>query len=163
MADVYFLLDMSSSMKGSMALYKILDFFTFQKPDMIVSLYFFNQATDRVVDRCRLSYINVDSIIDEYTPCGSTSLYDAIDFVVTDAELHAMRAPKIIIYTDGVDTSSKYCNIFQIKEGIRDLQKNGWTFVFMGASIEAYKSALDMGFHRKNTINCFEQLYEFFS
>ncbi len=65
MADVYFLLDMSSSMKNSMALYKLLDFFTFQKPDLVVSLYFFNQNTERVVDRCRLSFVNIDKVIDE--------------------------------------------------------------------------------------------------
>lgn len=167
MADVYFLLDMSSSMKDSMALYKLLDFFSFHDKNLIVSIYFFNQHTDCIVDRCRNGLINIDRVVDEYTPCGSTSLYDAIDFVVTDAELHAKSKPKIIVYTDGVDTSSKYCVKSQIRDGINELRKLGWTFIFMGATIEAYYSARDIGIPRSHTIDarkmdCFQELYDYF-
>ena len=89
-----------------------------------------------------------------YRPGGSgTALWDAIGHSIdaTDKRLSLLpdyaRASKVIfvIYTDGEENSSTRFNASRIKELIAARQKLGWDFIFLGAELNAYTIARNIG------------------
>lgn len=166
--DVYFLLDRSGSMSDSTVIHELTEFLKIQNQQNRISLFFFNQEVEKITSLQRVSMVNIEQIENLYIPCGSTSLFDALDYVVLDAEVNSDKPPVIVIYTDGVDTSSKTCRSFDVRSAVFELQKRGWTFIFMGASPESYQSAGTIGIPRTHTVDamrksCFNDLLEYFS
>lgn len=82
---------------------------------------------------------------EQYRPLGGTPLYDSVIETIRRQEAmlgHNKRAI-ICIQTDGEDTSgtsSRLC-----KTLIQRKIKEGWQFQFLGASIDIYSMAQDMG------------------
>jgi uncharacterized protein YegL len=86
---------------------------------------------------------------------GMTALLDAIGKTLVDAE-NAKGAKKrenlVIIYTDGLENSSKEFGKTQIAELRKKLEgKGNWTFTFMGADQDAFAEAGQYGFAAANT------------
>lgn len=90
---------------------------------------------------------NVKALDDEtYKPCGCTALYDAIGFTIKSLEEDLDReevTPGVVfvVITDGYNNASKEFTADHIKKMIADREKDGnWTFVFLGADIDAAKA-----------------------
>jgi hypothetical protein len=100
-----------------------------------------------------------DNINFNYTPSGSTALYDAIGEAVNHAQKYidtAIEKPQvinIIIMTDGHENSSKEYNSNTIKSLIKSHQDKGWEFIFLGANLDSILTGGDMGLQKEQCLN----------
>ena len=76
--------------------------------------------------------------MNDYEPCCSTPLYDAIGFTLTAMHKQIKDiedvAVVVTIITDGYENASKEYNGSSIKALVETLRKEGWTFTYMGAN-----------------------------
>ena len=108
-------------------------------------------------DRFDYVYRNVpisDAPMLKLEPRGMTALLDAIGKLVTEvgAELRArpehLRPGQVIVVitTDGHENASRKWTVQQVRELITQQQDQwGWTFIFLGANIDAIGTARDFG------------------
>lgn len=87
-----------------------------------------------------------------YIPGGMTALYDAIGATIHAIDrLEGVKKVAIAIITDGYENNSKEFHRKQIYDLVTSRQRKGWQFTFIGADIDAYGVAIDLGFNT-NTI-----------
>ncbi len=77
---------------------------------------------------------------DDYTPGGSTPLYDAVGATLSDLKATTKRSEDAIgsvtIITDGEKNSSTRYTLPQVAKMIEALKEQGWNFNFIGANID---------------------------
>lgn len=95
-----------------------------------------------------------------YSPNGGTNLLDAIGYTIdqVNTSLAARRKKDrpgviILIMTDGEENSSKTYTTEQIKDMVAAAEKADWSFVFLGANIDAFKTGATFGMNAFNTVN----------
>jgi hypothetical protein len=93
-----------------------------------------------------------------YRPRALTNLYDAIAKLIHDTEDYVKRmslAPRVMctIMTDGEENSSSEYTGAAIFKLIRDREKEGWAFVYLGANQDAWAASESIGIHRRNSAN----------
>ena len=90
----------------------------------------------------------------EYFVRGTTALLDAIGITITkigqklDAAAEAERPGKVlfVITTDGMENASKEYTADKVKSMIEhQKEKYSWEFLFLGANIDAVKTAMSFG------------------
>lgn len=91
-----------------------------------------------------------------FNPGGATNLYDTIGTRIqslrTKLSGWTEKPPVLfVVMTDGADNMSHQYNTASIKELVRELETQGWTFVFLGAYQSAFSTAEAMGFRPENT------------
>lgn len=116
-------------------------------------------------DRYELLYDNVDIkkvkpiTRAEWSPRGSTALYDAIGKTINDVENRYVKTEKrpdkvlVCIVTDGEENSSKEFRIEAIKKLIGEKEKEKWSFLYLAANQDAFSVGDGFGISRGNTIN----------
>lgn len=92
-----------------------------------------------------------------YQPRGSTALYDAIGNAIgrLDAVMQPADRALLLIATDGQENSSREFDWSRISALIAAHQppaRNNWTIVYVGAGLDAYKVAQNLGVRAGNTI-----------
>ena len=95
-----------------------------------------------------------------YTPNGGTNLLDAIGYTINQVnEALDQRKKKdrpgviILIMTDGEENSSRKYNSEQIKAMVKAAEKADWSFVFLGANIDAFSVGATFGMNTLNSVN----------
>lgn len=110
-----------------------------------------------------IAEIDVNKLVGRYHPRGGTALYDAIANTITEIEAllrkEARESEKVlvIVMTDGAENASKdyaahndgRARIFQLIKSYE--AKGNWTFVYLGANVDAYAEAGAMGISPGNT------------
>ncbi len=87
-----------------------------------------------------------------YRPSGGTALFDAIGNSVQTVSPDGFDKIITVIMTDGEENSSREWTMQAIRELIRTKEAAGnWTFVFMGANLEAFGQGAAMGVKRGNS------------
>lgn len=98
----------------------------------------------------------------EYYARGMTALLDAIGKTITEVEhrqnftCEADTPGKtiVVIITDGMENASREYRLSTVREMIRTQQeKHGWEFIFLGANIDAVKTAGNMGIAADRSVN----------
>ena len=105
-------------------------------------------------------HIKIDNVRpltqDEYYVRGCTALIDALGKTINKmkniARCEDCRV-MFIITTDGLENASKEYSGYQVKKLISQLTESGWEFIFMGANIDAVKTAGDYGIRPERTVN----------
>lgn len=87
-----------------------------------------------------------------YEPRGGTPLYDAIGECVRRVEVKD-RAVTVVVITDGEENASKEFTKDSIKKLISEKESAGWTFVFIGADIDAYSAGSTIGMSAMNSVS----------
>lgn len=93
-----------------------------------------------------------------YYPRGRTALYDAVGKTVLAVEKAIEeweRKPAVlnVIITDGYENSSKeFTNTEQMKELIERKENDGWTFVYLGSTMDTNEISREMGISSGNTL-----------
>lgn len=86
--------------------------------------------------------------IEDFQPCCSTPLYDAMGFTLTAMHKQIKDiedvAVVVTIITDGYENASKEYNGSSIKALVETLRKEGWTFTYMGANQDSMEVAMSM-------------------
>ena len=89
----------------------------------------------------------------EYNAYGSTALYDAVGSTIRHIEdVHRYirkedvpEAVLFIIITDGMENASREFYGSQVRSMVEAKKELGWDFVFVGAGIDAFQGARDIG------------------
>lgn len=89
----------------------------------------------------------------DYTPWGSTPLYDAVGSTLVDlkaiADTHEDATAVVTIITDGYENASTQYNLPALSKLISELKELGWAFNFIGANIDVDHVAASMNIDNK--------------
>jgi hypothetical protein len=124
-----------------------------------VSLYKFDGGNVNCVYN-RLPVATVSPLTrDTYNPNGMTNLFDAIGGVMMQinndfaSKKKADRDSVIInILTDGHENSSRSFRNHDVKQMVSKAQDKSWSFMFLGANIDAFAAGQTLGFTQRNTM-----------
>lgn len=100
---------------------------------------------------------------EEYYVRGSTALLDAIGKTITALDKEIDNKVLFVITTDGMENASIEFSKSQIKSMI---QNHNWEFIFIGADIDSYSEAGQLGFTKSRIANYdkssrgYEKLYK---
>jgi Mg-chelatase subunit ChlD len=83
--------------------------------------------------------------LEDYVPCCTTPLYDAMGFTLTSMQVYIKNIEDAVvvvtIITDGLENASREYSGKAIKNLVERLRGEGWTFTYMGANQDAGKVA----------------------
>lgn len=89
-----------------------------------------------------------------YRPQGLTPLYDAIAHSIKGAETAAQAKDVLcVIMTDGEENASHELSREKLLDLIQRKEKQGWTFVYLGANQDSWAVGQSIGLKRGNVIN----------
>ena len=96
--------------------------------------------------------------VDTYQPANMTPLYDAIGQTVTDTEKRLKEIkgkPTVlcVVQTDGWENCSQRFDLVKIRSLIEEKERDGWTFVYLGANQDAWSAGGTMGISVNNTLS----------
>ncbi|MBQ7593702.1 MAG: VWA domain-containing protein [Synergistaceae bacterium] len=146
MTDIIFLLDRSGSMKicedDAIGGYNsFLDIQKQENSEAYITTILFDNNYEILHDHVDIQEVNYITK-KEYFARGTTALLDAIGTTIN--RVSSANAIMIII-TDGLDNASKKFQIKDIYAMIDEKQKQNWEFIFLGANIDAIKTAGSIG------------------
>lgn len=127
--------------------------------DANVTTILFNESVHVVHDRVPIQHVPALTK-SEYIASGMTALYDAVGHAIDTVGQKLSQTPEkdrpsnviVVITTDGEENSSREYSGSRIKEMIEHQQsKYNWTFLFIGAGIDAYRSSSSIGIKSANT------------
>jgi len=129
--------------------------------DAVVTLALFNHKYDIAFSARQLGHVE-PLTRKVYSPHGGTALLDAIGRGIHELgrQLVAMeekdRPGKVIVavLTDGEENASFEYSREQIRKLIKErTEKDGWSFLFLGANIDAFAEARSLGVDPSNAFN----------
>lgn len=93
----------------------------------------------------------------DFKPRNTTPLYDAMAKMIAHIErMSSERADEdvaVVVFTDGGENASREFSRAAVFGLVEQKKKLGWTFVFLGANQDSYKSGGAVGFSRGSTTN----------
>ena len=164
--ELVFILDRSGSMSGleketMSGFNRLIEQQKEVKGEAVVSTILFDDRFEVLHNRLNIQNVHQMTPEDYYVR-GSTALLDAIGRSITKMrrvhkELAEELKPEKTIFfitTDGMENASKEFDYDKLKEYI-DLQKEkyGWEFIFIGANIDAIKTAERFGINQDRAVN----------
>jgi hypothetical protein len=95
-----------------------------------------------------------------YTPAGGTNLLDAIGHTIEQVNASLDKLKKkdrpgviVLIMTDGEENCSRRYNNDMVKAMVTAAEKADWSFVFLGANIDAFNVGAAFGMSTLNSVN----------
>ena len=131
-----------------------------QEGKCFVTTVLFDHEQQTLHDRVELQ--SVKPLTDEdYTVRGCTALIDAIGCTVKHIEdIHRYQRPDdvpantmFVITTDGMENASKEYTADKVREMIEQKKEQGWEFLFIGANIDAVRTAKGFGIRADRAVN----------
>jgi hypothetical protein len=116
----------------------------------LVSLTLFDSEVNEVCSAVPLREL-VDLSGTTYQPNGCTALYDAVGAAITRTDAliatKAVDAQRVLfaIITDGEENASRHYERDAIFDMVREHERAGWSFVFLGANIDSYAASRSVG------------------
>lgn len=165
LTEVVFILDRSGSMSGLESdtiggFNSMIKKQKKQEGEALISTILFSNESEVIHDRVDIKKIK-KMTGDDYVVGGCTALLDAIG----DAIHHISNVHKYIrkedvpehnlfvITTDGLENASHKYSYNKIQKIIKDKQKEGWEFLFLGANIDALETANNLGIKKEMAAN----------
>ena len=162
--ELVFILDRSGSMEGleSDTIGGFNGMLTQHKGDggnVLVSTVLFDHENEVIHDRVRIADVPTLTSKEYYTR-GCTALLDAMgDAIHHIKNVHKYARPEdrpartmFIITTDGMENSSTRYTADQVRAMVKQQEEAGWTFVFLGANIDAVQVAGGLGIRAENAV-----------
>lgn len=124
--------------------------------EICLTLVTFNSEKRKTIYRAK-KIEKVEPLTDEsYQPAAITPLYDAIGATMNQIENYTITKGMdtlFIILTDGEENASKEFSRSKIFGMIKEKEKLGWTFVFLGADRDSWLAHQQLGVIASNTMN----------
>jgi uncharacterized protein YegL len=166
LVEMVFILDRSGSMRGLEAdtvggFNSLIDKQKQATGEALVSLVLFDDQFEVVHHRRVIADLE-PLTKDTYYVRGSTALVDAVARGIekikhVHRQLGIDNTPEktmFVITTDGQENASKQYNTHQLKRLISEQQeKFGWEFLFLGANIDSFATAMSLGIQRNRAAN----------
>lgn len=111
---------------------------------------------EKWADDVPIADVKPQKIMQDYIGRGNTPMLDAIGHTVTQLEGKVGRGEKaiVVIMTDGQENSSTTWGYGTVKGLVKRLsRRKNWTFIFLGANIDAPMVAESMGMLRTNSMS----------
>ena len=165
LAELVFVLDRSGSMSGMER--SVVDGFNRLLEDQrrlpgraLVSVELFNDRFDVVYDREDIARVEPLSRA-SYRVGGCTALLDAVGRAIRyiasrQRETRPENRPErtlFVINTDGLENASREYTRWDICRMVREEERYGWEFMFLGANIDSYAEAGMLGIRPHLTCN----------
>ena len=124
-----------------------------EEGDALVSVVFFNDNQDVVLDRVDINKVK-ELTEDDYVCMSCTALLDAVgDSIKHIRNIHKYARKEdipektvFVIMTDGLGNASEKYRYHDVKRLIeRDKEESNWEFLFLGANIDAIGEAKNLG------------------
>jgi uncharacterized protein YegL len=150
-ADIIIALDESGSMEimGKEPIQAINSFLEEQKKIdscSLLSIYTFNNYVNTKVKNIALKDFQE---FKDYSPSGTTALYDAINTSIQDNKEKTNVV--FVIVTDGKDNSSKIV-LSEIKEKIKNQQEQyNWQILYLAANQDAFEAGCSMNIRNSSS------------
>ncbi len=125
------------------------------KSDAYVTTVLFSSDQKIIHDHQMINKVN-NMAKEDYVPLGGTALLDALGTAINDMSRINEKNDKDVIFfiiTDGEENSSSQFELTDIKRMIEAKKELGWKFVFLGANIDSFKVAGDIGIEKNNVRN----------
>ena len=151
MSSVIFLLDRSGSMESCRddVIGGFNAFVKDQDPGRRLTLIQFDHEYTLSYENVKMSDVG-PLTRDTYKPRGSTALLDSLGNLIKSSD----SLPKVVvIFTDGLENSSRSYTKAHIKDLIDQKSKDGWTFVYMGANQDSFAEAGSIGIAAAHTMS----------
>lgn len=124
-----------------------------------LSVTAFDTAFENWIINMPIASVDVPALIQRYQPRGWTALYDAIANTITRLESSKEGEDErflVVVMTDGQENSSVEYGGENGRRRLFDLvkayeAKGNWTFVYLGANVDAYAEAASIGIPTGNT------------
>lgn len=166
LTEIVFILDRSGSMSGLEAdtiggFNSLIQKQKKEEGEAFVSTILFDDRTEVLHDRENI--LNVEALTDkQYYVRGCTALLDAIGGAIHhigNVHKYAREEDRpektlFIITTDGMENASREYNYDKVKKMVeRQQEEFGWEFLFLGANIDAIKTAGNFGIKASRAVN----------
>lgn len=97
---------------------------------------------------------------EDYTAGGCTALLDAVGTTITSVRARQKTMNEkpchtiIVIITDGAENASREYSYMEVQKMIRNRKRNsGWEFIFLGANIDAARTACSIGINEDRAVD----------
>lgn len=164
--ELVFIFDRSGSMSGLEAdtiggFNSMIEKQKKEKGEAVVTTVLFDNQIETIHDRAELKTIT-PMTDKEYFVRGMTALLDAVGSTIQHIDhVHKVigddNIPEytvFVITTDGLENASKEYSAEKVKKMIEEKQeKDHWEFLFLGANIDAIKTAGHLGIHANRAVN----------
>ncbi len=163
--EIVFILDKSGSMHGLEAdtvggFNSMLEKQRGEEGECLVTTILFNDKTEFLHDRLPIEEIK-EITCNEYRVGGCTALIDAIGSTITHISgIHKYSRNEdvpektmFVITTDGMENASVKFTSDMVKKMINEKKECGWEFLFIGANIDAVKTAANFGIEKNRAVN----------
>ena len=153
--DVVFILDRSGSMSGSEenTITSFNEYLEKEKKNKFktnITTVLFSHEFEYLHKREDVKSVKPLTNKDYYVG-GCTALYDALGNSILDLEKVNPKKALFIIITDGYENASMEFNKDKIKKLIK--KHSEWEFIYIGADIDSYASAGEIGIRKDNIAN----------
>lgn len=116
-----------------------------------VTLVVFNHSIAVTAEREPLEKFEGYLDKDNYDPCSTTALYDAIAVAIKEVEKHNKNNKAIVaIITDGHENASQDMTHESITKLIDEKKELGWEFIFLASKIDAKETGANL--HIRNSV-----------
>lgn len=121
----------------------------------------FDDTVETIYEFEDLSKVDEKKIREVYTPRGTTALLDAVgrtiaDLSITLEKMDEVERPKrvvVAVITDGYENASSEYTKEQISKLVSEkTEKEGWEFVWLGATMDAVDVAASYGFSKDQSV-----------
>ena len=164
--EIVFVLDCSGSMGGCESdviggFNRMIKDQREREQEALVTTVLFNTSMRDLHDRVPLAYI--ESLTNkDYCPNGCTALLDAVGETIKRIKTAHRYARKedlplktlFVVMTDGEENSSQFYSNEQIQTMVKQQEEeHDWEFVFIGADIDAFASARNLGIREERAVS----------
>ncbi len=125
-------------------------------PVMLALTQFNSAKIETVFDHVPLKKV-LDLNRDTYQPDNMTPLYDAIAHTIKKTEKRVKNYKKkpavlCVIMTDGLENASKEYTRETLFDLVKEKEKDGWTFAYLGANQDAWRVGQSIGISQDSSI-----------
>ena len=166
LTEIVFILDRSGSMSGLESdtiggFNSMMEKQKEEEGEAYVSTILFDHTSEVLHDRVRLAEVPKMTAKDYYVR-GNTALLDAIGGAihhVRNVHKYAREEDRpektlFVITTDGYENASRYYDYEKVRKMVKhQQQRHGWEFIFIGANIDAIRTADSFGIKRGRAVN----------
>ena len=112
-----------------------------KKKTTLTLVQFDSEAIETVYERKPLA--DVPKLVLE--PRSMTPLLDAVGSTIAKSRETHSKKTLVVIITDGMENASREYKKDAVKAAIEDARKKGWEFIYLGANVDAFAEAGQMG------------------